>query len=259
MIVGISGLAGSGKDTCADFLVRNHDFVKVSFADPMKRICMDVYGFSFDQLWGPSSERNKPDARLPRKHSWRPNLDENRWVCVCCNVACRHPDLDESPCYLTPRFALQQLGSEWGRVCREDTWVEYALNVARRIEEGDCIYAPERGLATRPAGASSVFKGGILKMTVNRRESVFNIPGCDVVIPDVRFENEIAGLIAKGAKLIRVVRTGAGLDGAAGAHRSEKEQGGIPDDRFDLVIENDGTLKDLEDAITAAVLKWSAL
>lgn len=39
MIIGISGLAGSGKDTCADFLVRDHEFVKVS--TPVKVLLTD--------------------------------------------------------------------------------------------------------------------------------------------------------------------------------------------------------------------------
>jgi len=42
-IIAISGLAGSGKDTAADFLVKNHGFCKISFADEMKRIVMRLY------------------------------------------------------------------------------------------------------------------------------------------------------------------------------------------------------------------------
>ncbi len=57
MIIGICGNAGVGKDTTADFLVKTNGFVKVSLADPMKRICQAVYGFSNEQLWGPSEKR----------------------------------------------------------------------------------------------------------------------------------------------------------------------------------------------------------
>ena len=46
MILGISGLAGSGKDTVADILVKHQQCVKVSFADPLKRICRDVFDFT---------------------------------------------------------------------------------------------------------------------------------------------------------------------------------------------------------------------
>jgi hypothetical protein len=241
MIIGISGLAGSGKDTCADFLVRDHNFVKVSFADPMKRICMDVYGFSFDQLWGPSAARNAPDTRLPRKHMWQPDYNDGWHTCQCCGAKCKRGEsADRDQCYLTPRFALQQLGSEWGRVCREDTWVEYALTIATKLsQEGGYHYSAMGGL-------SHDWRPGDLNWKT------------DVVIPDVRFENELLGLDVVGARTIRVIRPDAGLSGAAGAHRSETEQGEIPNDRFDLVIENDGTLKDLECGLTTAVCVWAA-
>lgn len=36
MIIGLSGVARSGKDTVADHLIKNYDFVKVSFADPIR-------------------------------------------------------------------------------------------------------------------------------------------------------------------------------------------------------------------------------
>jgi hypothetical protein len=36
MIIGLAGVARSGKDTLADYLVDNHGFVKVAFADPMR-------------------------------------------------------------------------------------------------------------------------------------------------------------------------------------------------------------------------------
>lgn len=35
-VIGLSGYARSGKDTVGDYLVRNHGFTKVSFAQPMR-------------------------------------------------------------------------------------------------------------------------------------------------------------------------------------------------------------------------------
>jgi hypothetical protein len=223
MIVGISGLAGSGKDTCADFLVRDHGFVKVALADPIKRMTAEAFGFSFDQLWGPSSERNKPDERYPRRHTW---TRTSEW-CVCCGASSASaPQLPQ--CYLTPRFALQQLGSEWGRNCYPDVWVDYVVRVYQRLQWAPFIYTASDGLR-------------LARGNVETRHSV--------VVPDVRFKNEIDGLRAHGAKLIRIVRSGSGLAGAAGKHTSETEQGLIPDGAFDAVIPNDGTLAELGEAV----------
>jgi hypothetical protein len=228
VIIGISGRAGSGKDTAADFLV-DHGFVKVALADEMKRTCRRVFGFSIEQLWGPSEKRNEPDKRYPRQHG--PFVGFTLDTCACCGVQ-PYLEVDSksySECYLTPRFALQQLGSEWGRACYPNVWVEYVLGVASKVEEGGYVtYLADCGLVE--GGPAAKYSG--LKP----------IPPRHVVIPDVRFLNEFDKLRKAGGKLIRIVRPGAGLSGAAGAHGSETEQNNIPDSEFDAVIQNDGAL-----------------
>ena len=53
-LLGICGKAGSGKDTAAAYLIEKHGFVKLAFADPLKRFAKGVFGFTSEQLWGPS-------------------------------------------------------------------------------------------------------------------------------------------------------------------------------------------------------------
>ena len=118
-IIGLSGFAGTGKDTVADILVERHNYVKVSMADPLKRFCCDALDFSTDQLWGPSELRNKPDDRYKRKSGEK----------------------------LTPRYALQTLGTEWGRDCYPDIWVDYAIDVAERLfDDPHLVYSAQRVL-----------------------------------------------------------------------------------------------------------------
>lgn len=215
MILGISGLAGSGKDTFARFLVEDHGFEVLSLADPLKRICRDVFDFSEEQLWGPSEKRNEPDFRYPR---------EKCHGCQTCEFRCDH-----YIGFLTPRYALQRIGTEWGRDCYENVWVEYALRVAATLRQGNHLYNPKDGLFRSHLSVQHV------------------------VIPDVRFRNEIEGIRAAGGKLVRIRRPGAGLSGAAAVHASEAEQAGIPDDVFDLVVENTGTLEELRAKAAAAL------
>ena len=170
MIIGLSGLAGSGKSTVARFLVERRAFVEISLAAPMKRIVQDLFAFSDMQLYGPSSARNDVDPRYG----------------------------------VSPRHVLQTLGTDWGRACWPDVWVSRVIRQA----------------AEYPA----------------------------VVVPDCRFKNELAAIRAAGGKLWRLTH-GRGLDGAAGAHESEREQLGIPDDYFDRVFAHDSTLAELEDAV----------
>ncbi len=95
--MGLAGYAGSGKSTVARMLVNLHSFEEISFAEPMKAFCREVLGFSRDQLWGPSSLRDAIDPRYGK----------------------------------SPREALQQLGTEWGRAYHENVWVDCALRAAR--------------------------------------------------------------------------------------------------------------------------------
>lgn len=225
MIIGICGQAGSGKDTAADFLVKHAGFVKVAFADPMKRICQDVYDFTDEQLWGPSEKRNAPDPRYIRNAGF---LDENG---------------DPASEFLTPRFALQQLGSEWGRNCFQDTWVRYALRVHEKLQTGAYYYYVKTGL--QPLAPESIF-----------RDNDVARPATNVVISDVRFKNEIDAIKGAGGKVIRMLR-GKGLEGAAGQHGSETEQASIPLAYFDLVVDNrTWTLEELETFMRETAAIW---
>jgi hypothetical protein len=224
-IVGIAGKAGSGKDTVADILVKGHGFTKVALADPLKRICREVFKFTDEQLWGPSRSRNAGDVRYPREHSCRQGFH-----CDCCGV-----DLDlenDLPCYLTPRFALQQLGSEWGRHCFADTWVDIAVGAARFLlsgEEQTCYppniptYYPQTGAIWLSECSEKSFHpsgdgGGSWNPEYYPEKRRKHAKG--VVISDVRFPNEVKKIKAAGGKIWRTTH-GEGLQGAARKHISE--------------------------------------
>lgn len=66
LMICVSGWAGTGKDECAGRLVKAHSAVHTGLADPGKRHMRDAYGFSDEQLWGPSGFRNAGDMRYPK-------------------------------------------------------------------------------------------------------------------------------------------------------------------------------------------------
>lgn len=191
MIVGIIGHSGSGKDTMADYLVSNCNFTKIALADPLKRFCKEVFSFSDDQLWGPSEERNRPVGRLGTR-----------------------PD----GTFLTPREALQLLGTEWGRKCHPNTWVNLCVNTINCLECG-WGYTQKSGVIRTTAFLDKVFRA---KKLVR------------VVIPDVRFVNEVEVLRNEGAVIVKVSRLGK--DGKVGIanHSSETELDSIPSNLIDL-------------------------
>lgn len=251
-IVGISGNTGSGKDTVADKFVAE-GYVKISLADPMKRLASKVFCFSEPQLWGPSGYRNQWDERffigadewrsserrlhaesMPWLRELMPSMGEDvlydaqkSLIDWFTKLRRDHPDL-------SPRVCLQLLGTEWGReACDEDVWVDLMSRTAERLLESK-EYAYDRLFGLHWA-ESSVPAG--------------------VVVPDVRFENELLFFKRNNCSVIKVVRPGT--DGAAVStgitqHKSETEQAGFDPSLFSVTIENEGTLEDL--LTTATVL-----
>jgi hypothetical protein len=204
MIIGVSGQAGAGKDTVGSILVRDHGFVSIAFADPMKRFCAQLFDWDEERLWGASERRNEPD---PRYRS------------------------EVVPEGLNARRALQLLGTEVGRNCYPGVWVEYALRLAKELD-GAAGVGYDRAKGVFPSAAPPI-KG--------------------VVITDVRFRNELEAVRAIGGEIWRVTRPGSGLEGVAAMHQSEAEMASIPDDDFDEVIRNEGTLEYLRAYVHAAI------
>lgn len=222
MIIGLSGQARAGKDTVADFLVKNHGFVKIAFADEIKRICMRLWDFSEEQLWGDLKE--EPDERYPLKQRLLKGY---------------YPEEINSGEYLIPRHAMQQIGTEVARAIDPDVWVRFGMNVAKQLLE--------------PIETKLVHEGWrVYDRTKGITEFYDMKPIEGVVICDCRFENEFVAVKAEG-ELDRVVRETV-LTGAANAHKSESEQREFPDSYFRNVIQNNGTLDELEAVAATLVL-----
>lgn len=99
ILIGINGNAGSGKDMVVDIaqrilMITGRTIVVRSFAEPIKRFVGDVYGFDNETLLGPSEARNNRGDIFGR----------------------------DGP---SARYALQTLGTEWGRSLHPDTWIRY--------------------------------------------------------------------------------------------------------------------------------------
>lgn len=112
MIIGITGLKGSGKDTIADFLIKEYGYKKMAFADTLKDAVAVTFGWDREMLEGVTQEHRKtrelPDEfwskALNRPFSprnalelvgtqlFRDNFDKNFWV------HCLRKRIEESGC-----------------------------------------------------------------------------------------------------------------------------------------------------------------
>jgi len=143
-VIGLVGRLRSGKSTTAGILVREHGFMILKMAGPLKAMLQSI-GLTERQIEG---------------------------------------DLKEEPCEIlcgnTPRYAMQTLGTEWGRdLIGADFWVKA---FERRLRNARSVYADD---------------------------------AAGIVVDDCRFPNEFSSLRACGAELWRVSRPGVELSGHA--------------------------------------------
>jgi hypothetical protein len=207
------GNAGAGKDEAAKQLVLKHNFVPLAFADPMKRFLADIFDWDEDRLWGPSENRTREDPRyrVPRLFGLSDAEEKTR------------------PQFLNARYALQSIGNEWGReMCYYDTWVLYAMRIARKIEDG-YYYDRVKGVLQQGQPGCPILVGE---------------PAKNIVITDLRYKNEAEVVRAAGGKLVRVKRWVPKIT-ISPKHQSEKDLLDVHDDAFDWILHNRSTLEDL--------------
>ncbi len=219
-IIAFCGLAGSGKDTAANYLVEEHGFKKASFAAPLKQMVKIAFGFSDEQLYGPSSKREEQDER----YAFSGTCLRCGHTCWIQQTADYHPEVGhttatsyrcpnctaEYPVFINARIALQTLGTEWGRRLSPDIWAKAAINqILSSDHELWCI-------------------------------------------SDLRFKNEFDAVNAVNFRseqpthgyTVRLLR-----GELKHAHASETELISIPLTRFHKVIDNQGSLDELYDAL----------
>lgn len=191
MIIGISGYKDSGKNAFANgIMAAVPSATAIAFADPLKEFAARVYDWplaSFESY----VFKEAPDRRYVRldKEACRDFNDLiDAWHSVeRVAVADRPPHLrgdlhqalgltyeeyvdwvETGLVHLTPRYALQHLGTEWGRACCRETWTNYGIRRARELERAGRL----------------------------------------VLITDVRFVNEARIIASAGGYVVRVHRDG---------------------------------------------------
>ena len=108
MIIGIAGKKRSGKDTAADMLVTHHDFIKESFAAPIRKFVGELCGLTPAQL-----EKHKEDY-IPLLNS-------------------------------SPRKMMQTLGTEWGRdMISQTIWTDSLIMRIKQKSAPDTVICDVR-------------------------------------------------------------------------------------------------------------------
>lgn len=170
MIIGITGHARNGKDSVADVLVNDYGFERLSFAWPIKEACKTIFGWTDEHVYGALKD-----------------IEDKEWG-------------------ISPRLAMQLLGTDWGQFTLCEKSISFAATTGRSIWV-------KRAL--KDAGDKNI------------------------VISDVRFLHEAESIRNARGYVIRVIRPG--FEGTS-IHPSETEMIDIEEDAH---IINDLSLDDL--------------
>lgn len=155
-LIGLSGRAGAGKSYAASYLVAKHGYTRLKFAGPLKDMLRSV-GLNEDHIEG---------------------------------------RLKEEPCDLlcgkTPRFAMQTLGTEWGRqMVGEDFWENlWSARVDSLLSLGHLLVTDDVRFLNEAARIKS--KGGIvigLESPLSARAEDHCSEALDLV-PDITIQND---------------------------------------------------------------------
>jgi hypothetical protein len=255
-LIGLLGEAGSGKDTAGRILVENHNYYSLALADPLKVFCQWMFGWRPEQLWGDSLFRNQVDHNLGFHRCpscgfhWPDTAAEvveeemQGHGVFHCPICAAQRDPKDWLAHLSPRFALQDLGTEWARFFNKRCHIDFALKRAMRVVEGK-EFDPLR----------SVLPEEVLK---ERYNGGYRPNG--VYISDCRFRNEVQFIQEAGGKVYRIKRTRTEDTTTTGIpnHASEVEQQEIADEELDGVIVNDETLDTLRERIAEILKGWES-
>lgn len=141
MILGVTGLIGSGKDTVADYLCTFHGFKRVSFAASLKDAVSSVFGWDRELLEG--STKTSREWREQTDTWWSERLGMD----------------------ITPRWVLQYWGTDVLRNhFHTDIWVASVENKLRQSTDNivitDCRFANEVDAIKRAGGVTARVERG---------------------------------------------------------------------------------------------------
>lgn len=200
MIIGVAGFIGSGKDTIADYLITFKGFRRMSYAEPLKDAVASIFNWDRELLEGTTKYSRE----------WRDTVDT--WWAERLDIK-----------HLTPRWVLQQWGTEVGRrAFHDDIWIASIENKLRAMKDdiviSDCRF---------PNELKSIKRAGGITIRVSRGTN-----------PEW-YDSAVAinkGYYTSGYKEAKKVLEDYGI------HASEYSSVGLD---YDYYVENNGTIDEL--------------
>ncbi|WEK29592.1 MAG: deoxynucleotide monophosphate kinase [Candidatus Pseudomonas phytovorans] len=263
-IIGLAALARSGKDTVASMLLSYPGVAAFALADPLKVGCQALFGLTDEETWCDDLKEKTIElwGRSPREFfqtvgtEWMRNHNPEHWL--------MRADREINP----PHLAVDEHRSTSGAKGKEAhspftlaAKAFFDLSDEQLLDaEKSSIQDPVWGLS--PADAVELIKRHTYEMYPNfdsRRNARpveplkprGQIPAeaSTVIFKDIRFENEAAFLRSHNGQIWHITRPNLKK---VNEHSSEH---GIAQPPEDVLIVNDGSLRDLEKSVEEAWLR----
>ena len=181
-LIGLAGRAGSGKSTAAAWLVRERGAVEVSLAAPLKRLAMEVFGFSEEQCFGTQADKEAKDPCV----SVRDDQIAQALIDVLADgfPTTRLPDIYCGR-HVSPREMLIRLGDGARRHIAPDVWIRALFTQVAALPPGTLAVCSDVRYGNE---AEALFKAGALVIRLNCPDAATSV---DRNAPSERSVDEI--------------------------------------------------------------------
>jgi hypothetical protein len=303
VLIGVSGFSGTGKDAITNRLKSKHGAIQIGMTDPAKRHMAEIYGFTEEQLFGPSNKRNSGDLRYPKKifnelmicpveltkhtidveimsdfiHMTPITLDKTKRYFVYeslskvaipsimrgvpCSLDEKHRpkvfyiEAGNPSFWLSPREALQRY-CELMNLMYENTWIRKNIENHRLLTQVKHVYnIPDENMFQKHMfkvrnEISLKYNYHRMRGLVENQDDSYRrlVDGVFITCSsdyrhwhEIKLTRELADIYTP--VFVRIKRPG--ITEPPYQHRSETEQVSIPDSEFDFIIDNDGSIDDL--------------
>ena len=127
LILGLAGQARCGKDTIANYLVKRYGFIKFAFSDALYREVQEAFGLADQSLLRSAETKDKPCDELILSR-----CTDFEFIEALANIG----DLPLFHTALSPRWVLQQWGTEYRRAQDPNYWVHRAADFVYGVQYG---------------------------------------------------------------------------------------------------------------------------
>lgn len=222
----ISGWKGSGKDTVAEFLIKEHGFKRVAFADPLKDMVAEEYGIPRE--W--CDDRQHKEAPLLR-YRVSPKDSFSRTVAETMALEFRTEDGK------APQGFTYENGEFYG-VCKDEDGI---------FRDKPVFWTPRALCILKGSTNRSVTSSYWIKRAV---EGMLKDDGGLYVISDARYRSEISQVSELvGKEKVTSLRVNR-FDSAESVDSSERD---LDNYEFDVVVENRSTKEELFRKVRSAL------